>query len=108
MGQRNIKTVINEKDLAEPVALLHVLHILHHRIDGPNDTPGVRICLDLRSRGGISKAAQLGQYPNTKTGLGIFLHVQFLQARRGGEGGGTAATVDHELTTLTIHYAREV
>src|SRR5712691_10393092 len=104
MGQRDIKTVINEEDLAEPVSLLHVLHILDHRVDGPNDPPCCRIALGLRSRGGISKAAQLGQYPNAKARLGVFLHVKLFQARRSGEGGGTTATVDYNFSVLAIHY----
>src|SRR6266545_3373114 len=108
MGQRQVKTVIDEEYLTESILLLHVLHVMDDLVDGPNDAPGGLINLGMRSRRGIIKATQLGQHANAKARLGVFVHIQVVQAGGGGERRGTAATVEDDLTVLAIHYTGKV
>ena len=82
--------------------MLHVLHILHHRVDGPNDTPCFCISLDLRSRGGIRKAAQLGQYPNAKAAWAYLCMSS--SSRRGGVVNAEAQRPLLTITSLFWRY----
>ena len=103
--QRHIEAVVHKENLAQTVAGRNLRHFLNHFVNGPDDPPGALRRPQVVGRGGIVEPAQFGQHADAETCLGVFGHIQVVQAGAGAEIGGAAHPVIDDAAVFAVQHA---